>query len=390
MLDIGRPLWADADDEVPLPPIAGLRAGGDTSLEGVVITHGHPDHYGLIDQVSRRVPVFMGQAAARILSEAAFFSPNGMELAPTGFLEDGTPFRLGPFTITPLLVDHSGFDAYAVLVEAAGRRLLYTGDLRAHGRKPGTFDRLLDRPPGNVHVLLMEGTRLSREEPSEDGPATEREVEELLVETFRATEGMVLALYSPQNIDRYVSMYKAALRADRDLVVDLYTAGIAGATGRNTIPQADWERVRVFVPQAQRIRVKQTDSFERVNAVQGSRLFPEQLKDLSGHLVMTFRGSMARDLERAGCLDGASAVWSMWPGYLDRATADPLKAFLKQHDVPLSVIHASGHATVHDLKRLAGAVAPERLVPIHTATPHRFGELFGRVEPHLDGEWWDV
>jgi hypothetical protein len=29
-------------------------------------------------------------------------------------------------------------------------------------------------------------------------------------------------------------------------------------------------------------------------------------------------------------------------------------------------------------------------VPVHTATPERFVELFDCAELHADGEWWDV
>jgi len=35
---------------------------------------------------------------------------------------------------SPHLVDHSAYDAYALSVEADGQRILYSGDLRAHGR----------------------------------------------------------------------------------------------------------------------------------------------------------------------------------------------------------------------------------------------------------------
>ena len=47
----------------------------------------------------------------------------------------GTCIEIGPFRITPQLVDHSAFDAYALLVEADGKRVYYSGDFRAHGRK---------------------------------------------------------------------------------------------------------------------------------------------------------------------------------------------------------------------------------------------------------------
>lgn len=390
VLDLGRPLWVEADDEVQLPAIRGLLGDGGRGLAGVVITHGHPDHYGLIEGISAEVPVYIGEAAARILNEAAFFTGVESRLSPAGFLADGHPMQLGRFEVTPFLVDHSAFDAHAVLVEADGRRLFYTGDLRAHGRKPGTFQRLLERPPEGIDVLLLEGTRLGRERPGEEEPASEVDVEQRCVELFRRTEGMVLACYSPQNIDRYVSIYRAALRSDRDLVIDLYTATVAEATRRDSIPRADWERIRVFIPRSQRIRVKNAKAFERADAVRGARIFPEQLASEREQLVMTFRASMATELEQAGCLTGASAVWSMWPGYLREPSSDRLKSFLERHRIPLAVIHASGHATVADLRRLADSIGAERIVPIHTAAPERFAEAFGRTELHPDLEWWEV
>jgi ribonuclease J len=99
---------------------------------------------------------------------------------------------------------------------------------------------------------------------------------------------------------------------------------------------------------------------------------------------------MGSELERAGCLDGARAIWSQWEGYLDEPSGARALEWLEAHRIPLEIIHASGHATVEDLQRLAGAFAGSRLVPIHTAHPERFMGTFGRTEIHDDGEWWDV
>lgn len=388
LLDLGRPLWAEPDEQVPLPDVPGLLTGNDELL-GVVLSHGHPDHYGLVDQINPDVPVYVGEATARILKEAAFFTPS-QSLDPAGYLHDREPLQLGPFQVTPYLVDHSAFEAFALLVEAEGKRLFYSGDLRSHGRKPGTFERLVANPPKDIDVLVLEGTRLSRKDPRPGKPTSEYEVERALVEAFRGTEGMVLALYSPQNVDRYVSMYKAALQSDRDLVIDLYTAAVAAATGRDSIPQASWDRVRVFAPQSQKLKVMRTEAFERVNAVHSSRIYADELKDRRGELVMTFRASMAADLERADCLEGASAVWSMWPGYLREPRNNELDRFLAEREISPEVIHASGHAEVTDLQRFATAVAPGRVVPIHSAAPERFTDLFQGVELHPDGEWWRI
>jgi ribonuclease J len=238
--------------------------------------------------------------------------------------------------------------------------------------------------------LLLEGTRIDERDGAERGLPSERDVEEQAVAVFRRASGAVLAFYSPQNLDRLVTLYRASKRAGRLFVLDLYAAAIAAATGRATIPQENWDGVRVFVPQSQRVRVKGTGEFDRVAAVRSSRIYPEQLNELASSLVITCRSSMLGDLERSRCLSGAEAIWSMWAGYLEQQSGIQLRKRLKRQAIPLTIAHASGHATVADLKRLASALRPERVVPIHTATPERFVELFDRVEFHADGEWWDV
>lgn len=388
VLDLGRPLDAGLDEELPLPAIAGL-ADGDDSLVGVVISHGHPDHWGLAGQLSQSVPLFVGEATAAILREAAFFTPTGIDLRPTAHLRDRQPLQLGPFTITPHLVDHSAFDAYALLVEAEGRRLFYSGDLRDHGRKPGRLRELIERPP-SVDILILEGTQVSREgEPMRD-PISEQGVEAECVALFEETAGIVLANYSGQNVDRLVTIYRAAKRTGRTLVMDLYTATIATATKRETIPQATWENVLVYVPQVQRIRVKRAREFERVAAIRDHRIYPEDLSSRASELVLTFRASMSHEVERARCLKGASALWSLWPGYLDSQSGRDLQHWFEEQSIPLTIAHASGHATTEDLQRLAAALDADQIVPIHTWAPERFAEHFDRVRLRGDGQWWTV
>jgi len=387
VLDAGVPLESELGaDHLPLsiPTLI----DGDPAIIGLVISHGHPDHYGLVEQVHSSVPVYVGEATQRVLREAAFFTGTGVDIHAAGHLRDGVPLELGPFTVTPFLVDHSAFDAYALLVEAAGQRLLYSGDLRAHGRKAALFERLLREPPSDIDVLLLEGTNI-RDEAATPGPS-ERDVEDRCTELFQATSGMVLASYSAQNIDRLVTLFRAAKRSGRLLVMDLYAATMARATGRDSIPQADWDGVRVFVPLSQRIKVKRAGEFERVAWLRGRRLFAEDLAGRAGELVMTFRGSMTRELDAAACLEGAHAVWSMWSGYLDEPSGLRLREWVSARNIPLSVLHSSGHASPLDLQRLAAAINAKELVPVHTRQPGRYTELFSNVRTHADGEWWTV
>ena len=389
VLDLGRPLWAGRDAVVPLPDVAGLSAP-DSSLLGLVISHPHPDHYGLAIGLHDGVPLCMGEAGHRMLAEAAFFTSAVAPPSPHSFLRHREPLVIGPFTITPFLNDHSAFDAYSLLVEADRHRLFYTGDIRGHGRKRAIFEQLLRTPPRGIDVLLMEGTNIREGSDATHRGDSEHDVEKQLAATARATAGMVLAVYSPQNIDRLVTMHRAAVKSGRELVLDLYAATMAAATQVRGIPQASWDGVRVYVPRSQRRRVIVNRAFERIDEVRSARIYPDELQARASQLFLTFRSSMATELEAANCLSGAHAVWSLWPGYLDDASGVALRSFLEVRNIPLSMHHSSGHAFIPDLQRLVESLAPRRVVPIHSFATDRFAELFPRVDQHRDGSWWDV
>lgn len=388
VLDLGLPLDAEQAVLSLLPPVAGF-VTQDSNLLGVFISHPHLDHYGLVRFLPESVPIFIGEAAEQIVAAAAPFLPDAPILKAAGHLKDRQPLVVGPFTVTPYLVDHSAYDAYALLVEAGGQRLFYSGDLRGHGRKAALFDRLVQKPPSNVDVLLMEGSSIGRLD-SEDRFPTETELEAILVDEMKAASGLVLAYASAQNIDRVVTVFRAAKRSGRTLIIDLYAAAVLAATGNKNIPQSDWKDVRLFVPNWQRRRIAKDKLFDLLHAHDANRIFPEGLAEAASKSVLLFRPSMSGDLERAECLEGARLIWSQWDGYL----VDPrFKAFLDwrdRHSVPMTRVHTSGHASIADLKLLAGAIDARRLVPIHSFETARYGEFFSRVEPHEDGQWWEV
>jgi ribonuclease J len=333
----------------------------------------------------------MGKAGERIMRAAADFVPGGFAPTASHYLENGKLLTLGPFSIMPYLVDHSGFDAYALVIEAGGRRLFYSGDLRAHGRKGKLFERMIANPPSRIDVMLMEGSSLGRLADNAKFE-TEGDLELAFVERFKATVGMVLVACSAQNIDRVVTIYRAAKRTGRTLIVDAYAAEVLKATGYDSIPKPvrGWPNIAVFIPQSQRVGLKLKGIAPIVDSYRGFRLWPEQLAEQAPRSVMLFRPWMFRDLERAGTLPGARVIWSQWDGYLKEGLGAQLKAECEARGIPFEIIHTSGHASITDLKRLAAAVSPKALVPIHTFEAERFPELFENVVPRQNGEWWEV
>jgi len=389
LLDMGLPLDAEVNDKKYLPRIHGLD-GSDGSLLAILVSHPHLDHFGLLAHVSNRIPVIMGADAHRILEQASLFLPGNWPVPAKGLdLRSGTAIKVGPFKITPFLMDHSAYDAYSFLIEAGGKKLFYSGDFRMHGRKSGPVERLISNPPPGIDILLLEGSSLSRSENAGNFP-NESDIEKELTNIFQGTNGLVMVHASSQNIDRIVSVFRACKQTGRRLVIDLYTAVILEATGNKKLPQSDWPEIALFIPQSQRVQIKNNRWFDLLKRHSKNRIFIERLHEIAAKSVLLFRPLHIHDLEKADCLHGAVYVYSQWEGYWEKDSFSHLRDWLKQHAILKISIHTSGHASPADLKRFATALKPSKVVPIHTFTPERYSVLFENVDLHNDGEWWEV
>jgi ribonuclease J len=389
LIDLGLPLDAEKNGIEYLPDIAGLD-GSDPSLLGIFISHPHLDHFGLLTHISPKIRVGMGPAARRILTAVTPFLPGNWPIPTKGWnFESGQSFDVGSFRLTPFLVDHAAYDSYALLIESAGKRLFYSGDLRIHGRKAVLVERLLENPPRDIDALLLEGSSLGRLKDDEQFP-TESDIETQLVQAFSTTEGLALVHTSAQNIDRVVSIMRACKRTGRKLIIDLYTAAILEATGNPNIPQSYWPDVALYIPQAQRIQIKKNAWFDLLKHHAANRIFIENLREVQSKSVLLFRPLHCRDLERGNCLKGAAYIYSQWEGYWEQDSYNKLKDWLERNAIPKISIHTSGHASPKDLKKIVEAINPRTVVPIHTFLPERYYELFPNVQVHNDGKWWEV
>ena len=380
LLDLGLPLAGEAH----LPDVPGLTKA-DEGLLGVVLSHAHLDHYGLLPQAREDLTVWLGAAADRLLKAASPFMPSAAIPQTVSPYRDRRPFEIGPFRITPYLMDHSAFDAYALLVEAGGKSLLYSGDFRGHGRKARVFERFLADPPADIDVLLMEGTTVSREGAS----LSETEVEDEAARLMTSHPGIVLTAFSGQNIDRFVSLLRATQRAGRTFVADVYMAALVRAAAMRGLPDLrSHPSVRIFLPRSQRRAILKARAFELVEPYRGQRIFSDELAADPSRFTLMFRASMIGDLKGID-LAGGALIYSLWPGYLDRDRVD-LRGFAAERGLAFHVVHGSGHAEVADLRRMAQSVAPRRLIPIHTDNPLAYERLFTSAEPLEDGRWTSV
>jgi len=359
ILDVGRPLESPQGARHLLPKSLDLTA----AVDGVLISHPHQDHYGLLEDVPAEWPVYCGAATERLIRLTSTVA--GKEL-PHLFKpwKSAVAFQLGPFTVTPFLIDHSAFDAYMLLVDVHGKRILYSGDFRSHGRKSALTKRLMAAPPDNLDILLMEGTNLGSDKPC----VTESNLEGCFVDLFRSTAGRVFVAWSAQNVDRTVTLYSACLRTARTLVIDLYTAEVLESLAEfGKLPRPGRRNLKVVV----------TSAFARMYRTTGREAFVKQmvpygisaaaLNESPKNWVVKARRSLIGDYARKGVAPNPDDAWcwSMWRGYLENGDGILVSKWFEEGGSRAAHIHTSGHASPAALRSFARAMNAKQLVPVH-------------------------
>ncbi len=256
------------------------------------------------------------------------------------------------------------------------KKIFYSGDFRATGYKKKIFTKIIENPPKNIDLMFIEGTMIKR---SNQKYETEGQISKKLYEIFKNQKNTSFVISSAQNIDRFVSVFKACKKTNKTVVLDIYNSIILDIVKKNSpgLPVIEWENVKVYNNLSQQQRIEDKILLERLsNESIGNDVFYNPSKFVyflrmpNKKLIETLR-------EKGGKIN---IIFSQWEGYLK----DEHKMYftdyineLKSSDfVNFHHIHTSGHASVDVLIQLAKAINPRKIIPIHTEYPKQMQDFF--------------
>ena len=407
ILDVGMPLFKQnrelhdtavlrrqSSDELRhagvLPNVPGLFDAAGPQPDAILLSHAHEDHTGLIRHSQSSIPIYTGVGTSKMMLAGSKFA--GQPKLPRDRhrkLPSGETIQIGDFAVTVFSVDHSIYGSQAFLIEAEGKSILYSGDLRLHGRKPGMHRSLIAAVRNRtIDVLLMEGTHIAH---SNHRGQDEFEVEDEITHHIKAAPGLVLASFSPQHVDRLVGFFRATMKADRIFIADAYTAFIMHLIASETpIPRPESsEHVRVFFPKffEESFRRKKLETF--FSLMSPVRIGMDEIRSNPSRYLMLFRPSMM-DSDFGGILPIHSrCVYSRWSGYLEQKEWQTTKAKLQEVTGDLIEVHTSGHIYHDDIIKFVGQINAKTVIPIHTFEPERFLHHFKNAVLLQDGETWE-
>lgn len=421
-------------------------------VDGVLLSHAHLDHSGHIAFIRPAVPVYTTAVTAFITKaiqdsgkadfdqQVCYFSPT-TQGCPTGWQQtacisgdsakeqrqfcvaDMNPAQLSPeaaqfweqgfwertarqkelvscplaghsgasFSLRCFPVDHSIPGACAWGIETNSGWVIYSGDLRWHGKRAELTRRFTEQA-SRLHprVLILEGTNVRRE-----ANVAEQDVYENGLKAITGSGKLVMADFSARDIDRLLTFLRIAKETRRKLAIlprDAYLLKTMRLLEPG-IPDINQEESLVIYQETIASKYPALWLRNICRDYESKIVLAEDVASAQDQFILCFSFYDLNELPSIRPKDGSLYVYSSSEPHNEEQEIDfrRLHSWLKHFGVrgiglPVESdgqwlipedekgLHASGHACGADLLEIAQQIKPDILIPVHSEYPEFYLE----------------
>jgi len=423
------------------------------SVDGILLSHAHLDHSGYISFLKADIPIYSTAVTAFITKanqdsgrasfdqQVCYFNPISYD-CPSGwqqeaclsssrtkkqrqfciedkeklrpeamrFWEDGfweRTARQGEFNCSPLAghsgcsfnlkcfpVDHSIPGACAWGIETKNGWIIYSGDLRLHGKHSHLTDNFIKQAAQlKPRALILEGTNLHDDNSFSEGNISEQDVYENALEAITGSNSLVIADFSPRDVDRLLTFLQIARNTGRKLAIQPKDAYLLKTVGllEPRIPDIAGDDSIVIYQKT--TASKSPDYWQRniYEEYQDKTVLAGDIGSAQDRFILCFSFFDINELPSIRPAPGSLYVYSSSEPHDEEQEIDfrRLHQWLEHFNIrgfglPVEEdgnwripeaeqgLHASGHACGADLLKVAQEIKPEVLIPIHSQHPELY------------------
>jgi ribonuclease J len=414
-------------------------------IDGVLLTHAHLDHSGHISFLRENIPVYSTATTAFIAKaiqdsgkadfdqQVCYFTPRmeeclkgwkqGAYIASSsgdrqrrfciadrsrlneeaeGFwrevirqkkLESQSVDDIGKciFNLRCFPVDHSVPGACAWGVETSSGWLIYSGDLRLHGKRANLTEAFIKEASRlRPRALILEGTNVEKKT-----NVSEHEVYENGLKAIDEARGLVIADFPARDVDRLLTFLQIARDTRRKLAIlpkDAYLLKTMRLL-EPEIPDIAEESAIVLYQETTASRSPAQWLKKTYEEYSGKVVLAKDVAYNQSDFILCFSFWDLNELPSIQPQAGSLYVFSSSEPHNEEQEMDFwrlhhwLKHFeLRGFGLPVERngeweipeeekgLHASGHACGPDLLRVAREIHPDLLIPVHTEKPEFYAD----------------
>ena len=346
--------------EFAIPDFTWLRERKD-KVSAILVTHGHEDHIGGLAYLLKagvRAPIFASGFSTLLIRER--LREQGLSDADIRTFGPGERMEFRHFSATPVSVNHSIVDAFALMIDTPLGRVIHTGDFKIdptpfYGSK---LDEKVFQKAGEDGVLLLmsDSTNVERHEHS----MSENRIYHAFEQIFAAAEGLTIIAMFASNVARMGQVLQLAARMGKKVAV----------AGRSMEQNARLAQELGYLKDAPSvlIDVEHIDRYSRRDVIvlsggsqaeQGSTL--TRLASGEHRLISIHEGDTVVMSSRY--IPGNEKAIGRMINNLFKQGAEVLYEAIHE-------IHTSGHATKPELRQMLEWTKPRFFLPVHGEYRH--------------------
>jgi len=395
----------------------------ERSIDAILISHAHMDHSAYIHHMRKDIPIHMSSASHAIMKtledtgsgsfrDLLYHTANfrirpkkrgegytkikgedAKTRRPIKVFEYGEKFAIGSMEVVPYEVDHSLPGATAYLIHTTEGTILYTGDFRFHGYKTEETERMVEASAEeDIDVLITEGTRVS-----ELMGNTEEDVLKTAGDFISTVPSLVVVNFPARDLARLKTFHRIAQNTGRKLVLSFKHAYLLeqfSALGGDEYPSIDDPHLCFYADRKgwglagrddypQNIVEQDYQTWERRYLDRDNTVNFREVKENQEKYLFYCNYFQLNELIDIMPKSGSHYVRSVCEPFDEEMlfSEGRVSNWLELLGLGEAFqIHASGHASYPELKKMVEAIKPKKVIPVHTEHPELFKLMHENVE----------
>lgn len=368
-------------------------AAGSPGVDAVLLTHPHTDHYDSVRWLRNDIPSYSTATTREVILAREFSGTSGPSkeyhiadwtkeggqrvYRPLETLEPSRPLKVAGLETTAFQVDHSVLGSVGYVVETAAGNVAYTGDFRLHGTRGAETRMFLQKAAEHEPAaLLIEGTHVT-----ESKIESEEEVERKVTKVVQETRGLVVAGFAPADMDRLSTFHKAAVATDRTLVMTEKQAFMLHQlASQGLFREFDLGSKNVLIFRKERAR--STQYLDLLQETYGGRVVEAgDVKGMQEEAILVAGLTDMLAMPEIDPVPGSVYILSSSEPFNEEMeiSYDKLMEWLTRYGLPVFQVHASGHATAHDLRQAVETIRPKQVFLVHTERPALYAKFLDKL-----------
>ncbi len=396
----------------------GLDCKEDNSVDGILISHGHIDHVGYVHFLRKDIPIYTSSETKAILELFSRIGASGFEeftgfktsfkLIPKkrkdgfkrrdardGFesrdirvFKFGRKFIIKDLEIIPCRVDHSLPGATGYIIHTSNGSIIYTGDLRFHGRNnKWSYDFVEKAADTDPIVMISEGTRIKEKTAKNEGY-----VQKESSKYINNKNGLAIVNFPIRDTERLITFYNTAVNCQRKLILEYRQAmllDLMEKVGVKNLPKTTDKNIKIFYPKKSWGLIGRDDFpdeiirqdyslWEKNYLDYDNIIIADEIKKRQKEYVMFMNYYQLNNLIDIKPISGSIHIRSICEPFSEEMELDQKRIdnWLKLFGLyPEKRIHSSGHASGPAIFKMIQDINPKKLYPIHTEHPIFFKSL---------------